>query len=823
MQLHRALGADTNQPPMRTSALQLSLLAVIVQFAGALLSCRTLRTARASRLHCTAAGAAITAPEGDGLANLWNADNQPKIIPHGRLQLPPSPHISSSCPSTATFSILSWNCLLPNSEDNWWCEKMYQASTPTEARKWPHRQRLIRERIMLADADIVCIQEAAGDTFDSDFAFMAAHGYESVLHKKFRFRCATFYRPSAFTLQSVAHEDRALLTSFLRPGSTPAEERTLYVANCHLSGGASPDRRLRQIHGATERVRKWVAAAKPKTVLKGRRGSAARRAQNASLGATAGGEMPPPPPPPPRVIIAGDFNSDGNTAVRRLLTSGVVEPEWREPQYSDVPLTSKPRKHALGDFVDAGEHAYAQNVCDGDWGDWGARTCYDRYRGRRPATYVVPSLASVFLQRTPTSTFRQQVVADNEMLERLRQRREEPPSPPPTPVIPRRGEDSGASTLSASDLALCDSAAGDEGVAFVEACRRVFDAIDADLGGSISATELRDALERLAVVGDAGEAASDADADAMLSAADTDDNGEIDFAEFVAIVRSGGGVGGGSSWWARFLRSLRGGEGGEGGGGGEVTQSAELVRLETEADVDALIARFTPGFRAALDSLFDRLAAGESDLSASDEVRISGEMRTSDEGYASEEVLSASDEIVISEAVAVGWLQLVNRELGRGGTYRGVMAALDEREASGGGRVLSRRAWHGVFARELGEGKWWQVAYDLDVSGVSVDDFEADAAYNYGGGVGGDGASKAPPDGRRKQHGPRPSARVPRRHYEAWLDYVYYTHGGLKLAGYQESVNEEQARRIYQEGDALPNAWFPSDHLPVGCIFEWEQ
>ena len=40
-------------------------------------------------------------------------------------------------------------------------------------------------------------------------------------------------------------------------------------------------------------------------------------------------------------------------------------------------------------------------------------------RARRPATYVVPSLASVFLERTPTSTNRQQVVADNAMLARL--------------------------------------------------------------------------------------------------------------------------------------------------------------------------------------------------------------------------------------------------------------------------------------------------------------------------------------------------------------------------------------------------------------------
>jgi hypothetical protein len=50
---------------------------------------------------------------------------------------------------------------------------------------------------------------------------------------------------------------------------------------------------------------------------------------------------------------------------------------------------------------------------------------------------------------------------------------------------------------------------------------------------------------------------------------------------------------------------------------------------------------------------------------------------------------------------------------------------------------------------------------------------------------------------------------------------VYYSSDGLRLLGYQESLDEEQAKRIYQEGDALPNAWHPSDHLPVGCVFEW--
>ena len=77
------------------------------------------------------------------------------------------------------------------------------------------------------------------------------------------------------------------MTAF-RPGDASAEER-VYVANVHLSGGASPERRLRQVHGVTERVRKWQAAqkqaaAKAAKAAKRRRGKAdaARHAQETS-------------------------------------------------------------------------------------------------------------------------------------------------------------------------------------------------------------------------------------------------------------------------------------------------------------------------------------------------------------------------------------------------------------------------------------------------------------------------------------------------------------------------------------------------------------
>ena len=146
--------------------------------------------------------------------------------------------------NTDQFSLMSWNILLPNSQDNWWCHKQYSSNVPMDKRQWKHRQSLIKERLLHSAADIVCIQEADGDTFDADFAFMKDNGYDHVLHKKFRFRCATFFLRDKFMLDREAHKDRTLVTS-LRCTST---DRVLHIVNCHLSGGAAPERRLRQVH-----------------------------------------------------------------------------------------------------------------------------------------------------------------------------------------------------------------------------------------------------------------------------------------------------------------------------------------------------------------------------------------------------------------------------------------------------------------------------------------------------------------------------------------------------------------------------------------------
>jgi mRNA deadenylase 3'-5' endonuclease subunit Ccr4 len=97
-------------------------------------------------------------------------------------------------PARARFSVMSYNVLLPNSVDGWWIYKYYQAGTPFEVTTWPRRQALLRQQILAADSDVVCLQEVSDKSFDSDFAFMAEAGYASVMLSKGRMRNATFWK-----------------------------------------------------------------------------------------------------------------------------------------------------------------------------------------------------------------------------------------------------------------------------------------------------------------------------------------------------------------------------------------------------------------------------------------------------------------------------------------------------------------------------------------------------------------------------------------------------------------------------------------------------
>lgn len=52
----------------------------------------------------------------------------------------------------------------------------YQPHVPEEHRTWSYRRALVMEYLLGMDADVVCIQEASAETFESDFSFMKDAG-----------------------------------------------------------------------------------------------------------------------------------------------------------------------------------------------------------------------------------------------------------------------------------------------------------------------------------------------------------------------------------------------------------------------------------------------------------------------------------------------------------------------------------------------------------------------------------------------------------------------------------------------------------------------
>jgi mRNA deadenylase 3'-5' endonuclease subunit Ccr4 len=172
-------------------------------------------------------------------------------------------------PPQEHLSVLSYNVLLPNSVDGWWTYKMYMPPLPEELQyqsSWEYRQDLLKDRIQLVNADVVCLQEVSPKSFAQDFVeFMQELGYDGhELFKKGRFRPATFWKTSQCELVAPAvHKDRCLLTSFrlLTTGddgsskeSSSQQQKSWYVCNCHLQAGKQGSRRIRQINEAMRAV-----------------------------------------------------------------------------------------------------------------------------------------------------------------------------------------------------------------------------------------------------------------------------------------------------------------------------------------------------------------------------------------------------------------------------------------------------------------------------------------------------------------------------------------------------------------------------------------
>lgn len=237
----------------------------------------------------------------------------PAALPHRRpFELPNIPR--------QQLSVLSYNVLLPNSEDGWWTYKMYMPPLPDElkhASSWDYRRGLLRKRIQLINADVVCLQEVSPRSFDADFKFMEDIGYDChQLFKKGRFRPATFWKSTVCKLvMPAAHKDRCLITAFQPRTNVTNDDNdenkyndesdgpkeNWYICNCHLQAGKQAKRRVRQINegmkGIMTMARKMKETTPEKSVL---------------------------------AVVCGDFNGGPESGAVRYLEDGYIDEHFVE-------------------------------------------------------------------------------------------------------------------------------------------------------------------------------------------------------------------------------------------------------------------------------------------------------------------------------------------------------------------------------------------------------------------------------------------------------------------------------------------------------------
>lgn len=121
------------------------------------------------------------------------------------------------------------------------------------------------------------------------------------------------------------------------------------------------------------------------------------------------------------------------------------------------------------------------------------------------------------------------------------------------------------------------------------------------------------------------------------------------------------------------------------------------------------------------------------------------------------------------------WVKTINRDAGRGSELRKAQAIVAERAE----KHLSRDEFQALYRSELSEGKYWSVQHDLQTCGVVTD--------------------------------------TERGLYAASLDRIYHT-GALTPLALWSPLTEAQQRELAEQRLGLPNAWHPSDHLPLGCV-----
>ena len=190
-----------------------------------------------------------------------------------------------------------------------------------------------------------------------------------------------------------------------------------------------------------------------------------------------------------------------------------------------------------------------------------------------------------------------------------------------------------------------------------------------------------------------------------------------------------------------------------------VSLEREVMRAR-HIGTDALCTLLKPEFYGAMRAIFNRFA---------DHRRTGSESQHNHRG-----------EIVMSPSGAEAWLATINGGL-RGSEYKN-WARLSELSPD---RCLTFEQWVEIGVRELKDGKWWSVAYDMQACGVPLPILNA---------------------GQSPIHCER-------------LDHILCG-GALTTRSWCHSPLFDELERLYADQRPLPHRDHPSDHFPVQAVFE---
>ncbi|CAN6670196.1 Ccr4p-Not complex 3'-5'-exoribonuclease subunit Ccr4 [Trichomonascus vanleenenianus] len=243
------------------------------------------------------------------------------------------------------FTLMSYNTL---------CDKYATAAmygyTPSWALGWKYRSELLKTEILSFEADIVCLQEVDGNSYEQFWTpMMAERGYQSVFWPKTRARtmseveskkvdgCVTFYKTDKFKLierhsleynsLSVRSDDTktadiynrvmtkdniGIITIFEVQGGVNSGQ-LLTVANTHLHWDpAFRDVKLVQVALLLEELERILAKYASSSTPEGSKYSKYTDIKQIPL------------------IVCGDFNSTSHSGVYRLFDEGKVRPDDKD-------------------------------------------------------------------------------------------------------------------------------------------------------------------------------------------------------------------------------------------------------------------------------------------------------------------------------------------------------------------------------------------------------------------------------------------------------------------------------------------------------------